>query len=116
MKYFYIEVKNDNNDYVWVKFVLAKYNEFSLDDIVSFLNQYIINTKPSEVFFNCPNILFQKVTNTEYKSYNGNSQIKTITVEDKDAVYTQTYSSYSAMKNALCNLLVNNRKGKEWIE
>lgn len=116
MKYFYIEVKNDNDDYVWVKFVLAKYNEFSLDNIVSFLNQYIINTKPSEVFFNCPNILFQKVTNTEYQSYNSNSQIKTITVEDKDAVYTQTYSSYSAMKNALYNLLINDRKGKEWIE
>lgn len=115
MKYFYIEVKNDNDEYVWVKFVLSKYNELSLDNLVSFLNQYIINTDPSKVFFNYPNILFQKISNTEYKTYNTISKIKTITLEDKDAIYTQTYSSYSAMKNALYNLLLK-RKDKEWIE
>mgnify|MGYP007084318602 FL=1 len=116
MKYFYIEVRNDNNEYVWVKFVLTKYNELTLDNLVLFLNQYLINTNPSKVFFDYPNILFQKISNTEYKSYNNKSKIKTITVEDKDAVYTQTYSSYSAMKNALYNLLLYKRKDTEWIK
>lgn len=114
MKYFYLEVKNDNDEYVWVKFVLSKYNELTLNDIIASINQFIINTNPSEVFFNYPNILFKKVSNTEYKTFS-NSKVKTITVEDKDAVYTQTYSSYSAMKNALYNLLLK-RKDKEWIE
>lgn len=114
MKYFYLEVKNDNDEYVWVKFVLSKYNELTLNDIITSMNQFIINTNPSEVFFNYPNILFKKVSNTEYKTFS-NSKVKTITVEDKDAVYTQTYSSYSAMKNALYNLLLK-RKDKEWIE
>lgn len=115
MKYFYIEVKNDSGKYVWVKFVLSKYNELTLKDIILSLNQFIINTNPSDVFFNYPNALFKKVNNTEYKTYNKESKISTITVEDKDAIYTQTYSSYSAMKNALYNLLTK-RKGKEWIE
>ena len=115
MKYFYIEVKNDSDKYVWVKFILSKYNELTLNDIVLSLNQFIINTNPCDVFFNYPNALFKKVNNTEYKTYNKKSKISTITVENKDAIYTQTYSSYSAMKNALYDLLTK-RKGKEWIE
>lgn len=115
MKYFYIEVKNDSDKYVWVKFILSKYNELTLNDIVLSLNQFIINTNPYDVFFNYPNALFKRVNNTEYKTYNKKSKISTITVENKDAIYTQTYSSYSAMKNALYNLLTK-RKGKEWIE
>lgn len=115
MKYFYIEVKNDSDKYVWVKFILSKYNELTLNDIVLSLNQFIINTNPCDVFFNYPNALFKRVNNTEYKTYNKKSKISTITVESKDAIYTQTYSSYSAMKNALYNLLTK-RKGKEWIE
>lgn len=115
MKYFYIEVKNDSDKYVWVKFILSKYNELTLNDIVLSLNQFIINTNPCDVFFNYPNALFKRVNNTEYKTYSKKSKISTITVENKDAIYTQTYSSYSAMKNALYNLLTK-RKGKEWIE
>lgn len=115
MKYFYIEVKNDSDKYVWVKFILSKYNELTLNDIVLSLNQIIINTNPCDVFFNYPNALFKRVNNTEYKTYNKKSKISTITVENKDAIYTQTYSSYSAMKNALYNLLTK-RKEKEWIE
>lgn len=115
MKYFYIEVKNDSDNYVWVKFILSKYNELTLNDIVLSLNQFIINTNPCDVFFNYPNALFKKVNNSEYKTYNKKSKIRTITVENKDAIYTQTYSSYSAMKNALYNLLTQ-RKEKEWIE
>ena len=115
MKYFYIEVKNDSDKYVWVKFILSKYNELTLNDIVLSLNQFIINTNPCDVFFNYPNALFKRVNNTEYKTYNKKSKISTITVENKDAIYTQTYSSYSSIKNSLYNLLTK-RKGKELIE
>ena len=86
-----------------------------MNENVLSLNQFIINTNPCDVFFNYPNALFKKVNNTEYKTYNKKSKISTITVENKDAIYTQTYSSYSAMKNALYNLLTK-RKEKEWIE
>ena len=116
MKEFYIEVLNDKNKYNWIKISLSiDYDELTLNSIILSLNQFLINTNPSEVFFNYPNALFKKVNNTEYKTYNKKSKISTITVENKDAIYTQTYSSYSAMKNALYDLLTK-RKGKEWIE
>ena len=116
MKEFYIEVLNDKNEYNWVKISLSiDYDELTLNSIILSLNQFLINTNPSEVFFNYPNALFKKVNNTEYKTYNKKSKISTITVENKDAIYTQTYSSYSAMKPPLYNLLTT-RKRNEWIE
>lgn len=117
MKDFYIEVLNDKNEYNWVKISLSiDYDELTLNSIILSLNQFLINTNPSEVFFNYPNILFKKVNNTIYKTYNSKSVIKAITNEKQDAICTQTYSSYSSMKNDLYNLLLIKRKDKEWIE
>ena len=44
MKCFYIEARNEQNEYVWIKFIFKKYNDLHLSDIIRSINQYLINT------------------------------------------------------------------------
>nr|DAR06444.1 MAG TPA: hypothetical protein [Caudoviricetes sp.] len=106
MKCFYIEARNEQNEYVWIKFVFKKYNDLYLSDIIRSINQYLINTFPSNIFFTYPNILFVEENPTLYRNYSKESNIRFISTEDHDAVYTLTFSTYQSLKEALYNLIL----------
>ena len=104
----YYYVKDDDTYALKTDLFSKDYNELTNKPTIPTIS--VSETGTSEV-----EAKYLTVNNTEYKTYNKKSKISTITVENKDAIYTQTYSSYSAMKNALYNLLTK-RKEKEWIE
>ena len=106
MKCFYVEAQNDNKEYVWIKFVLNKPNEFTLRDIIKSVNQYLINTNPTDVFFTYPNILFVEENSTLYRNYSKDSKVKFITTIDIDEpTITHTFSTFHTLKEVLLNLV-----------
>lgn len=113
MNCFYIEAKNDSSVYVWVKFILNSYNELELSDIVKSINQYLINNNALEVFTDCPNILFVEENPVLYRNYSDKSNVKLLTTSDHTPIHTQSFNTYSSLKEALINLIVNNRKRGE---
>lgn len=106
MKTLYLQVLNEQSDLVWIKFILKQYNEIVLTDLVKSLNQYLINTNAKDVFFDSPNILFEKVNYSLYRSNNDKNLIKQLTTEDHTPVFTQSFSSYYSFKDAIINLLL----------
>lgn len=111
MKEIYLEVLNDQSQYIWVKFILNKYNELTLDSIVTSLNQRLINADAVDVFFKYPNILFTKVDCTLYKNNSDISTVKSISSIEHSPVFTQSFSSYYSFKDAIINLVLK-KKGE----
>ena len=105
MNCFYVNVVNDKKEDIWVKYILKHENELTLDNIVMSINQYLINNKATEVFFEYPNILFVKVNPVSYKCYNKNSKILEFTTRDKDYSLSQTYTSYKSLKDSIYSFL-----------
>ena len=108
MECFYIEVKNDSSNYIWAKFILDKYNELELSDIIKTINQYLINHNALEVFADYPSILFVEENPVLYRNYSDKSNVRLITTSDhNDPVYTQVFTTYSSLKEVLMNLIVS---------
>ena len=105
MNCFYVNVLNAKKEPIWIKYVLKHENELTLDNIVMSINQYLINNKATEVFFEYPNILFVKLNPITYKCYNENSKILEITTKDKESALTQVYSSYKSLKDSIYSFL-----------
>lgn len=105
MRCFYINVVNDNQEDIWIKYVLKHENELTLDNIVMSINQYLINNKATDVFFEYPNILFVKQNPVSYKCYNKNSKILEFTTKDKEYSLSQTFTSYKSLKDSIYSLL-----------
>lgn len=106
MKELYIQVKSDKpNEHIWFKFILNKLNDLSLGDVIRSLNQYMINNNPTNVFFDYPNILFDKYTHSIYINDNEKNRIDKITTIEQKTDMTLSFNSYNSFKNAIIILL-----------
>lgn len=106
MKELYIQVKSDKpSKHIWFKFILNKLNDLSLGDVIRSLNQYMINNNPTNVFFDYPNILFDKYTHSIYINDNEKNRIDKITTIEQKTDMTLSFNSYNSFKNAIIILL-----------
>jgi len=113
MKNIYVKFENKDNNHIWVKFIMEYNNELRLDNIVMSINQMLINNKPINVFFEYPNILFEKVTPLLYINNSSISKIKEITTKDVDCAYDIHCSSYRNLKETIYGMIGKGEKSNE---
>ena len=119
MKNIYVRVENNINDYIWVKLIMNYNNELSLDNIVMSINQMLINRRPINVFFEYPNILFEKVSPILYINGSKLSKVKEISTKDQEYTYDIRFSSYQSLKDAIYGMIgkeEENTKNEQNIE
>ena len=107
MKNIYIKVESneDCKEYIWVKLIMNYTNELSLDNIVMSVNQMLINKRPIKVFFEYPNILFEKVSPILYTNNSGLSKVKEITTKDKEVSYDIHIESHKMLTNIIYSMM-----------
>ena len=105
MKNIYIRVENNNNDSVWIKLIMNYTNELSLDNIVMSINQMLINKRPINVFFEYPNILFEKVSPILYVNVSKLSKVKEVTTKDQEFSYEIRFISYQSLKDTIYGMI-----------
>lgn len=106
MKRVYLQVKNKQTDkFEWVYCRLEEVNNLTIDNFVLLINQYLINTYPTEIFFENPNILFYKTDNPViFECYYPGARVKYITtqrISDDEIVREITFSDLYIMKDYL---------------
>lgn len=108
MDHFFIELLDDSsNKYRWVKIVLnSGYDDLSIKDITTFLNQYLISKYPSKIFFIFPNYLLKREDNTLYTTHSDASFIRSITSEEKETNEVLKYRSFPEMKKAMLDMII----------
>ena len=107
MKNIYVKVESNENskNCIWVKLIMSYANELSLDNIVMSVNQMLINRRPIKVFFEYPNILFEKVSPILYTNSSGLSKVKEITTKDKEVSYDINIESHKMLTNIIYSMI-----------
>ncbi|MBQ8132438.1 MAG: hypothetical protein IJ193_08105 [Bacilli bacterium] len=105
MKNIYVKIENNDNDCIWIKIIMNYSNELSLENVVMSINQMLINNRPMNVFFEYPNILFEKVNPITYVNNSELSKLKEITTHDHEASYNMEFTSYRSLKDAVYGLI-----------
>ena len=80
-------------------------NELSLDNIVMSVNQMLINKRPIKVFFEYPNILFEKASPILYVNNSNLSKVKAITTKDKEVSYDIHIESHKMLINIIYSMI-----------
>ena len=110
--YVKIESNDDKNKYIWIKLIMNYINELSLDNIVMSINQMLINKKPIKVFFEYPNILFEKVSPILYINNSNLSKVREITTKDQDVSYDINFTSYQSLKDTIYGMIGQDKEGE----
>lgn len=107
MEIIYINVKNNKNEWVWVKCYLHGDNNLDLAMIVRRFNQFYINNKPKEVFFSQPNTLFKEISPLIYRNYSLTTSFREISTKDKVCKIEAHFYSYKDLLKYLMNCIKN---------
>ena len=111
--YVKIESNDDEKKYVWIKLIMNYINELSLDNIVMSVNQMLINKHPIYVFFEYPNILFEKESPILFVNHSNLSKVKEITTKDQEVSYDIHFASYQSLKDTIYGMIGQNEQDKE---
>lgn len=115
MKNIYVKVESNDDEkkYVWIKLIMNYINELSLDNIVMSVNQMLINKRPIKVFFEYPNILFEKESPVLFVNHSSLSKVKEITTKDQEVSYDIHFTSYQSLKDTIYGMIGQNEQDKE---
>lgn len=115
MKNIYVKVESNDDEkkYVWIKLIMNYINELSLDNIVMSVNQMLINKRPIKVFFEYPNILFEKESPVLFVNHSSLSKVKEITTKDQEVSYDIHFTSYQSLKDTIYGMIGQNEQNKE---
>lgn len=105
MKRLYLQVKNKDK-LEWVYCRIEELNDLSLENFILLINQYLINSHPTEIFFENPNILYYKSETdpTIFECYHPDSYVKCFTTQripDNEVVREINFSDFYIMKDYL---------------
>ena len=110
--YVKIESNDDKNKYIWIKLIMNYINELSLDNIVMSINQMLINKRPIKVFFEYPNILFEKASPILYINNSNLSKVREITTKDQDVSYDINFNSYQSLKDTIYGMIGQDKESE----
>jgi hypothetical protein len=105
MKNVYVKLRNNLDEEIWVKIYLDFNNELMLDNIVKSIDQMLINNRPIDVFFEYPNLLFEKVTPFYFSNNSNKSKVKAISTSDCESAYDIHCSSYKVLKDIIYGMI-----------
>ena len=95
MKLAYIYIYDSLNDkWNWVKCNFTVENNICLQDIITLVNQRIINKKTDEVFFSGKEYLFEKKTPVLYSNENESTKIQHISNKDTNCKEELDFHSF----------------------
>jgi hypothetical protein len=105
MKNVYVKIRNNLDEEIWIKIYLDFNNELMLDNIVKSIDQMLINNRTIDVFFEYPNLLFEKATPFYFYNDSKKSKVTAISTSDCECAYDIHCSSYKVLKDIIYGMI-----------